>query len=88
MTFRHMSSDDKVKDKEQKEESTLVKSGYSCYGVYCFLISFPNQKQPYWVIFKGKTKYKILYFDSVVLEIYLDHKFQWPYEGLQCESLA
>ena len=26
--------------------------------------------------------------DGVVLEIYLDHKFQWPQEGLNCESLA
>ena len=27
-------------------------------------------------------------FDDVVVEIYLDHKFQWPQEGLNCESLA
>ena len=26
--------------------------------------------------------------DGAVLEIYLDHKFQWPQEGLKCESLA
>ena len=26
--------------------------------------------------------------DGVVLEIYLDHKFQWPQEDLNCESLA
>ena len=26
--------------------------------------------------------------DGFVLEIYLDHKFQWPQEGLNCESLA
>ena len=26
--------------------------------------------------------------DGVVLVIYLDHKFQWPQEGLDCESLA
>ena len=26
--------------------------------------------------------------DGVVLEIYLDHKFQWPQEGLNCEFLA
>ena len=26
--------------------------------------------------------------DSVVLEIYLDHKFQSPQEGLNCESLV
>ena len=26
--------------------------------------------------------------DSVVLEIYLDYKFQWPQESLNCESLA
>ena len=26
--------------------------------------------------------------DGVVLEIYLDHKFQWSQEGLNCESLA
>ena len=26
--------------------------------------------------------------DGVVLEIYLDHKFQWPQEGLNYESLA
>ena len=25
--------------------------------------------------------------DGVVLEIYLDYKFQWPKEGLNCESL-
>ena len=25
--------------------------------------------------------------DSVVLEVYLDHKFQWPQVGLNCESL-
>ena len=26
--------------------------------------------------------------DGIVLEIYLDHKFQWPQEGLNCESFA
>ena len=26
--------------------------------------------------------------DGVVLENYLDHKFQWPKEDLNCESLA
>ena len=26
--------------------------------------------------------------NDVVLEIYLDHKFQRPQEGLNCESLA
>ena len=26
--------------------------------------------------------------DGVVLEIYLDHKFQWTQEDLNCESLA
>ena len=26
--------------------------------------------------------------DGVVLEIYLDHKFQWPQEDLNCESLV
>ena len=31
---------------------------------------------------------KIHYYDGVVLKIYLDHKFQWPQEGLNCESLA
>ena len=30
----------------------------------------------------------VLNCDDVVLEIYLDHKFQWPQEGLNCESLA
>ena len=25
---------------------------------------------------------------GIVLEIYLDHKFQQPQEGLNCESLA
>ena len=25
--------------------------------------------------------------DGIVLEIYLGHKFQWPQEGLNCESL-
>ena len=26
--------------------------------------------------------------DGVVLEIYLDHKFQWQQEGLNCETIA
>ena len=26
--------------------------------------------------------------DGVVLEIYLDHRFQWPQGGLGCESVA
>ena len=26
--------------------------------------------------------------DGVVLKIYLDHIFQWPQEGLNCEPLA
>ena len=30
-----------------------------------------------------KTEY-----DSLTLEIYLDHKFQWSQEDLSCESLA
>ena len=25
--------------------------------------------------------------DGVVLEIYFDHKLQWPHEGLNCKSL-
>ena len=29
-----------------------------------------------------------IYCDGVVLEIYLDHKFEWPQEGLNYESLA
>ena len=32
------------KDKEEKEEVVHVKSNYSCYRVYYFLISFFNQK--------------------------------------------
>ena len=44
MAFRHMPSDDKDKDEEEKEEAIHVKSNYSCYGVYYFLISFANQK--------------------------------------------
>ena len=27
-------------------------------------------------------------YDGAMLEIYLDRKFQWPQEGLNCESLA
>ena len=34
------------------------------------------------------TLSKVLNCDGVVLEIYLDHKFQWPEEGLKCRSLA
>ena len=26
--------------------------------------------------------------DGVVLEIFMDHKFQWPHEGLNCEILT
>ena len=44
MTFQHMLSDDKDKDKAEKEEAIHVKSSYNCYAVYCFLISFANQK--------------------------------------------
>ena len=33
-------------------------------------------------------KIVVSYCDGAVLEIYLDHKFQWPQEGLSCESLA
>ena len=33
-------------------------------------------------------EYNVRNCDSVVLEIYLDHKFQWPQEGLNCKSLA
>ena len=41
----------------------------------------------------SKSYYKMLVgnvfdCDGVVLETYLDHKFQWPQEGLNCESLA
>ena len=75
MTFQRMSSDEKDKDKEEKEEAIPVKSSYSCYGVYYFLISFGSQKQPYSFMFKGRMKYKILYCNGVILEIYLDHKF-------------
>ena len=34
------------------------------------------------------SAYVSTYCDGVVLEIYLDAKFQWPQEGLDCESLA
>ena len=33
-------------------------------------------------------EYNVRNGDGVVLEIYLDHKFQWPQEGLNCQSLA
>ena len=38
--------------------------------------------------FSIKKKYDENNYDGVVLEIYLDHKFQWLKEGLNCESLA
>ena len=33
-------------------------------------------------------QYKKLDNNGIVLEIYLDHKCQWPQEGLNCKSLA
>ena len=33
-------------------------------------------------------KFEIRICDDAVLEIYLDHKFQWPQEGFNFESLA
>ena len=35
-----------------------------------------------------RKKNSILDYDGVVLEAYLDHKFHWPQEGLNCEYLA
>ena len=39
-------------------------------------------------IWDTSTSSQISNCDGVVLDIYLDHKFQWPQEGLDCESLA
>ena len=33
-------------------------------------------------------KQMVINFDGVVLKIYLDHKFQWPQEDLNYESIA
>ena len=33
------------------------------------------------------TSSQVLNSDSVVLEIYFDHKLQWPQEGLNCKPL-
>ena len=32
--------------------------------------------------------YEVLNCDGVVLKTYLDHKFQWPQDGLNCKALA
>ena len=34
------------------------------------------------------TSSQVSNWDGVVLGIYLDDKFQWPHESLNCESLA
>ena len=45
---------------------------------------------PYLEIFdtENHMKFEIRICDDAVLEIYLDHKFQWPQEGFNFESLA
>ena len=44
-------------------------------------------KRERWV-WDTSTSSQVSNCDGAVLEIYLDHKFQWSQEGLNCESLA
>ena len=53
----------------------------------------PIQPSKFWTknwveINNDSTPSQALNCDGVVLEIYLDHNFQWPQEGLNCKSLA
>ena len=38
--------------------------------------------------FLDEFKLKVSYCDGVLSQIYLDHKFQWPHEGLNSASLV
>ena len=60
----------------------LVLSGHRILQI--FLPEYRRTK----ISFKNLNAYLNVYLNDVVLEIYLDYKFQWPQEGLNCESLA
>ena len=49
-----------------------------------------KQLKGYWRYCRISDEFKIVTenCDGALLEIYLDHKFQWPQEYLNCESLA
>ena len=49
-----------------------------------FLGPFWKQKR----IWDTSTSRQVSDRDGFMLEIYLDHKFQWPQVGKNCESLA
>ena len=56
------------------------KSKYTIYLVEC-----TKCKLQYW---DTSTLRQVSNCDGVMLKIYLDHKFQWPQEVLNCESLV
>ena len=76
----------KVKNYVKKKMTNEERKIYSCFsssnGMFLNLgIS--------WLESLGNSSIFVIYnFDGVVLEIYLDHKFQWPQEGLNYECLA
>ena len=55
------------------------------FFIFITLNVFENAWMKCWDI---STSSEVSNCDGVVLEICLDHKFQWPQEGLKCGSLA
>ena len=60
--------------------------------IYIYIYVSDSQKVKTFLIlvidWHTSTSSQVSHCDGVVLEIYLDHKFQWPQEGLNCEFLA
>ena len=61
------------------------------YGTRYFVLfgsekyDFIYNRIRYW---DTSTSPQVSHCDGVVLKIYLDRKFQWPQEGLNCESFS
>ena len=53
-----------------------------------FLVFFNYFFSNYFIRWDTSTSSQVSNCDGAVPEIYLDHKFQWPQEGLNSKSLA
>ena len=52
------------------------------------IVNSNNKHYQQVVVLNSNSKHKWVNCDGDVLEIYLDHKFQWPQQVLNCKHLA
>ena len=73
--------------KPQSDDVILQEWGQACPSMpkeASRTLRFQKLNEVYW---DTSTSSQVSNYDGVLLEIYLDHKFQWPQGGLNCKSL-